>query len=178
MRAPNRGPYLRGVDPLLRFYSKVQDQPDGCKLWVGGVSPDGYGKFMVGPRGQQKTYRAHRWIWERLVGPISAGLYLRHRCDNPLCVHVGHLEPGTQADNIADMDRRGRRGRGYKQRTRFGERHQRARITEAAAREILARAAVGERHASIARAVGASPSIVYQIVRGRTWRHLSREAAP
>lgn len=31
-----------------------------------------------------------------------------HTCDNPRCVNVQHLVPGTQAQNLADMRNKGR----------------------------------------------------------------------
>lgn len=32
-----------------------------------------------------------------------------HSCDNPACVKLQHLEPATQAANLADMNNKGRR---------------------------------------------------------------------
>ena len=56
--------------------------------------------------GQER--RAHRAAWVDANGPISEGMCVLHRCDNPPCVNVDHLFLGTQADNIADMVAKGR----------------------------------------------------------------------
>src|SRR5207249_2967606 len=64
---------------------------------------------------------AHRYAWTLTCGPVPAGMVLRHRCDEPLCTAVDHLELGTTADNnwdasarpqrAADLDLRGSAGR-------------------------------------------------------------------
>lgn len=37
------------------------------------------------------------------------GVVIMHTCDNPRCINVAHLKAGTQADNVKDMDDKGRR---------------------------------------------------------------------
>ncbi len=53
---------------------------------------------------------AHRWLWEQDVGPLPAGVRLRHCCDETSCVRLAHLLPGSHRLNMGDMTRRGRAG--------------------------------------------------------------------
>jgi hypothetical protein len=48
---------------------------------------------------QGKTVRAHRWSYERFVGPIPEGLVIDHLCRTPACVNPNHLEPVTPREN-------------------------------------------------------------------------------
>lgn len=79
---------------LQRFFDKVE-VTETCWLWQGGLN-FGYGRFHL----FGKTYRAHRWLYEELVGPVPAGLALDHLCRVHNCVNVfGHLEPVTDREN-------------------------------------------------------------------------------
>lgn len=100
------------VDALLRFLRRIVRSPfTGCWLWAGALSrwkrepwDGGYGQFKVDGR----VVRAHRWLYERVVGPVPSGQVLLHTCDRRNCVNVYHLYPGTQLENIADMVAKGR----------------------------------------------------------------------
>lgn len=92
------------VDPVERFRSYVAPEPNsGCFLWLGGVSK-GYG--MTRFRGRHEA--AHRVAWRVFIGDIPAGLFVLHRCDNPLCVNPQHLFLGTHTENVRDMIAKGR----------------------------------------------------------------------
>lgn len=78
-----------------RFSEKV-NVTSTCWLWTAGRSSNGYGKYRVG----RSTVRAHRFAYERLVGPILPGLQLDHLCRVRACVNPAHLEAVTQKVNI------------------------------------------------------------------------------
>jgi hypothetical protein len=96
-----------------------------CWIWT-GVICQGYGQFST--HGIQE--RAHRASWRRFRGEIPNGLHVLHRCDVPSCINPDHLFLGTQADNNADRDAKGRNV--YFQ----GERHGRSKLTQAQVNQI------------------------------------------
>ncbi len=78
----------------------------GCWIWVGASVEAGYGVIRI----DGKNRRAHRISYECYVGEIPEGLIIRHKCDVVSCINPDHLELGTQTDNVADRDKRGRHG--------------------------------------------------------------------
>jgi hypothetical protein len=69
---------------------------NGCWPWT-AAKTNGYG--VVQHNGQVK--RAHRVVYEFIVGEIPEGLELDHKCRNRACVNPAHLEPVTTIVNIA-----------------------------------------------------------------------------
>lgn len=82
----------------------VRDERTGCIEWVRYRNHFGHGR--IARNGKQEL--AHRLAWELANGPIPAGAWVLHSCDNPPCCNVAHLRLGTPADNVSDRDARGR----------------------------------------------------------------------
>lgn len=99
-------------------------------------------------------------------GPIAAGLYVCHSCDNRRCVNPDHLWLGTQADNLSDMRAKGRDNYGVRV---HSEAHPLAKLV--AAQAIAIRTDPRPARA-IASEYGVSKSVVLSIKSGRHWRHV------
>ena len=110
-----------------------------------------------------------RFIWIEKNGPIPDGMVIRHKCDNPLCINLEHLEVGTQADNIQDMIKR--------KRARFsnpGEQNGRARLSAVDVIDIRKRYKNGERQVDIAKRYGVSRHLIWDVIK-RKWKHLQQD---
>jgi hypothetical protein len=94
---------------MTRFWSFVDVRDEGeCWPWRGACNSSGYGRFKA----DGKDYKAHRVSRSLLRGDVHAGVVVRHSCDNPGCCNPAHLLTGTQADNVADRQARGRQAKG------------------------------------------------------------------
>jgi hypothetical protein len=89
--------------PLLdRLMARVRVDPDGCWIWTGNQSDDGYGRIGIS---HNVSVRAHRAVYRELVGPIPDGLVIDHLCRVLLCVNPEHLD-------VVDSVENSRRGNG------------------------------------------------------------------
>jgi hypothetical protein len=81
-------------DAFDRFWTYV-DTSGHCWIWRGSATVRGYGHF----RANGQYFLAHRWIYEREIGPIPHGMEIDHLCRTPPCVRPAHLEAVTHAEN-------------------------------------------------------------------------------
>jgi hypothetical protein len=174
-----RTPHFNSRPLGERFWSKVR-KTRSCWLWTGGTFRDGYGQFSAMIEGSKKTLKAHRVSWELAHGSIPDGLCVLHRCDMRNCIRPDHLFLGTNIENTADRDRKGRAASGdrhfshlHPDRVPRGEKHGRAKITECdvvAIRKAYSRGNITQR--ALARRFGITITQVSSIVRGEFWKHV------
>jgi len=82
---------------VIAFFRFVDVIPGGCWFWLGQLNHDGYGIFSRNNR----PVRAHRWAYERFIGPIPEGMVIDHLCRVRECVNPWHLQPVTSPENTA-----------------------------------------------------------------------------
>lgn len=143
------------------FWSNVAPgESEACWEWGGCRDADGYGVFQF----QKKQYRAHRVSYLLHFGEPPEGMCVCHDCDNPSCVNPAHFFAGTNADNTADRDRKGR--------TPKGEGSSRAKLTESDVLEIREMAASGRKTKEMADKFGVSYFMIGAIAKGDFWKHV------
>lgn len=150
-----------------RLYKGVDaSDPDACWLFPSSVDDQGYGWFSLPAAKTKKSHRAAAW----LAGDDITGKVVMHLCDTPSCINPEHLYTGTHAENEADKDAKGRR--------RVGEDNPHAKITSAEVREIVYLVQDGQDRRTVASQFNVSTSLVYAIMAGRVWRHITKFPRP
>lgn len=136
--------------PERLLASLVRD--GNCTVRLTNQNQKGYSRITVNGR----QVLAHRLAYEIAYGPIPAGLFVCHRCDNPPCCNPDHLFLGTVVDNNRDMWAKGR-GKLTSPPWR--------RIPTATHPDIKARFKSGESKASIAASYGVTRQAIHYLLR-------------
>jgi hypothetical protein len=149
-----------------RFDEKYQVEANtGCWLWTGAVTKIKgsvwcYGVISI----DNKKRVATRASWFLTHGYLpSPDIQVLHKCDTPLCVNPNHLFLGTQADNMADCERKGRKN------VMFGERAGMSKLTDAIVASIRNDTRTFQ---EIAKEHDIHESTVAAIRYNRTWKHV------
>lgn len=137
-----------------------------CIKFPGAKKRNGYGytQFM----GRQ--FLAHRLAYalnEFQHPDALKGIVIRHRCDNPRCINVDHLESGTQQDNANDKVSRNRQLK--------GEQIRQSKLTAAQVAEIRALYVPRSKDSNqykLAQRYGVTQSEISHILSAKRWAHL------
>ncbi len=145
---------------------------NGCWEWTRSTDGKNYGRIGVE---SGKAKQISRVSYELFCGPIPKGLFVLHRCDNPLCCNPTHLFLGTNYDNVQDMVRKGRSCKGRKMKpehVRHGEDSPSHKLTEEDVKNIRRRAGAGEKQRALAAEYHVTPSVICVIVNRKSWTHV------
>ena len=161
-------PKAKGIRARFEGNHVVTDS--GCWEWTKCKDPNGYGRIQHDGRAQV----AHRIAWALWVGPIPKGMCVLHKCDNPTCINPDHLFLGTQLDNIADMNKKGRHGKAVH---KSGS----SPMSKLAWPDILSIRKMrreGMKQSEIALAFGVTTENISMIVLHKTWKETKENGCP
>lgn len=172
-----------------RFWARVQ-KSDGCWIWTGNRTYQGYGSTYNAGYYEGKREGAHRIAYRLTYGDFPKELLVCHHCDNPPCVRPDHLFLGSNKDNLLDAKNKGRlpKGekhwrylrseltkRGYKRPGMDwirGSRNHNSKLTESDVRIIRSLRKAGSRCVDLAKAFGIKSCTVESICSLKSWKHV------
>lgn len=158
------------------FWTKVRKRDDGCWIWTSYLDADGAGKFCTVVAGKRRSFRAARFAWEQLRGPVPAGHSLVALvCWNRRCVNPAHREPVGHA-TIVKL--RHAFGPPCAQPDNRGALCGRAILTDEAVLDIRSYRGVYGALPLLAKLYGVNINTARAALYGKTWRHLDRRGRP
>lgn len=179
---------------IERFWSKIDIKtPDECWPWMAKTrTKAGYGLINTWiDETRQMNVAASRISCVLEYGPPPhEGARALHSCDTPSCCNPRHLRWGTQKDNVADAKERKRHVNPprlwdnpewvtrHKAAVPKGEAVWNNSLDEPTVRLIWDRYFAGDLAAHIARDIGKPKHIIHDVIRGRSWQHLTNAPSP
>jgi hypothetical protein len=129
--------------------------------------------------GRTHCQTVHGIVARAFLGPCPEGMQIAHSDGTRTNSHVSNLRYATPAENQADRLVHGTDRNGDKNPTRLrpervarGERCGTAKLTADLVRAIRAANATGLGQKRLAKLYGVRPSTIWEILAGRTWRHV------
>ena len=140
-----------------QVFDKFVETKNGCHEFTGALNTNGYGRINF----KNKKIYIHRAVYEHFNGSIPKGMVVRHKCNNPKCGNIDHLELGTHADNVQDKVNAGRQLKGTK--------IVQSKLTEEKVLKIRKLYAKGMSQYKLAKMYGVNPSSISYVVNKKTW---------
>lgn len=154
---------------LKKSFEKHVIRKEGCWDWKGSIARGGYPvmscKRSIGPD------RGHRASWVLHNGPIPAGKFVCHSCDNPICTNPDHLWIGTQKENNDDKIRKCRENYTIPPH-KPGSLNGSSKLTEAQVSEIKKLIRNGRSCNGISKEFNVSKQTILRIKNGINWSHV------
>ncbi len=163
-RKAHRSPSM-SIDELVEWaLTQCISVDNGCLLWTGFVNENGYGRVRLGG----KLVFLHRLVYENHHKiKLNKIVCICHVCDTPGCVNIRHLWAGSNLDNVADREAKGRNV------VKKGEENSCSILKEREVREIrdiLSSGAMNGRE--IGNAYGVHHSTIHLIKKNKNWAHV------
>lgn len=155
-----------------RVRQHITKEPSGCWVWTGYRNPKtGYGQVSVNADEREELGLRSRTVTAPVLvcsiyhGPRPDGLEVLHLCHRRECCAPWHLRWGTRKENARMAWDEGNQ--------QSGERHHRAKYSDALVAEARYRLSLGEPQRSIARELGMEPSYLSHLKAGRVRRSVA-----
>ena len=141
----------------IKFYV----DKNGCHICTSHYKDkDGYPKVMY----HSKLVSISRFIYEKHFGEIPEGMVIRHKCDNPECINIEHLEIGTLYDNNHDTLSRGRA------RFAHGTQHYLSKLDDEKVKFILKNISIS--NYKLAEMFNVNRKTIEAVKKRKTWKHI------
>jgi len=172
-----------------RFWARVQ-KSDGCWIWTGNKTPQGYGSTYNAGYYEGRREHAHRISYRMAYGDFPREMLVCHKCDNPPCVRPDHLFLGTANDNQQDAKNKNRLPtgdrhwshrrpdlvpKGHKRPYAIwsrGSKNPQSKLTEQDILYIRELAHLKVKYRTIAKAFNVSDDSVEKIIHRKSWKHI------
>lgn len=138
------------------FGSQIAEGRGGCWLWTGYLRNGKHGALSS----HDTPVYVHRISNALAFGPLPPGVQVNHRCDVGNCINPDHHFRGSQFDNIADMEAKGRARKVCPR----GERNPNAHLSDGEVAELRRAASTGAKQRDIAKRFGVSQSTVWRLI--------------
>lgn len=161
---PSTPAYEASDHGRIRRVAATRRNPAGHIMRL-GVGPDGRQRVRLCIDGQAKTLPVHRLVLEAFVGPRPSKHHVCcHWNDIPTDNRLSNLRWGSYIDNSADSKRNGRQVK--------GERHHKAKFTDAEVHRIREQVKAGKTPQELAPWYCVTPQTITKIALRQTWRHI------